>query len=515
MNYPNLTEDLFKKSANTYFISNGESVVNADGIFEKTNNKLVQRYPNKNKAPILSGVYVKSNHFNFWNIIQKYLPQGCFISHAYVSPEYQARVGIKLLESKYPTFDLSQLIGNETNPELIGKYKDLYLFQLNYDKVKQLLSNYSINWSKPNTTVHQRGLALDITFNSEYYDIVVGIIKWFYVNNNHILNLSGVFIKQSDTEIHIEFNEDSSNINSITGNTFLITNGINSPVSEFLKDKDGRFYEIMKNNGHIDLIDTSINKQMLSKMPNHSKKNNSSLAKAFREILDDSLGGQGGIISSLVQGQLDYSMSLINGLMGAVSVLADELDSLTEGRASILIKEAIESEIEKTSDNNFIKNKALDMSPILPEDSKILRNKENIVSSTSKTNIRKSRIAISNNNRNISRKDPKTTPDQTEFTYDNLRVVSNKIESHVLTYDHFGDMTNEFVINLEKNIGKYSISISDVYIKIINHNLNSLNVKAYAKDLNGSSVIFSQKTINKDSIEISFSPSFSGTIEVY
>ena len=519
MNYPNLNDQIFKDSAKTYFINAGTQTLSNNQIFETVGPTSTLRYPINGNTIIFDGVYVKSNHFNFWNTVSPYLPQGCFISHAYVSPESQARIGIEMYVKNYPTLKLTSLIataGSEPNPELIGKYQNIYLFQIEYSKIKSALANKGINWALPNTTVHQRGLALDITFKVEYENIFVNILQWFYSNNKIELGLSGVFIKQSPTEIHIEFVQDSSNITSFVGDSYFMVNGVNSPVSQFLSEKDGRFYEILKQNGHYDLIDTAYNKTSLSKMPTSAKKQNSMLATAIREILDDALGGPGGIISTLVQSQLDYSQGIINGLLGAVSVISDELDNLTEGRASILIKEAIESEIQKTSDITLIRNKTLSLSPITQNDAKVLMVKESPTSTSNKTTIRNSRITTGDANRAISKLDPKNTPKNTEPTYDNLRIPNGIIETASLTYDHFNDINTEFVINLEKTISfNYKTTVNNVITSIVKHNLNSTIVKAYAIDINGNSVIFSQTTVDVNNISINFNNPFSGTIEVY
>lgn len=519
MNYPNLSEQIFKDASNTYFINGGSQVIDNGRVYEKSGTSLVSRYPNYSKIDIIDGIYVKSNHFKFWKEISPYLPQGCFISHGYVPPEIQARIGLSLYENHYGSIKVNDILaseGSEGNPELIGKYKDIYLFQIDYPKLKYFLSNKGINWALPNTSVHQRGLALDITFKEEYYDIFVNILQWFYLNNKDELKLSGTFIKQSTNVMHIEFLEDSSNVQNFVGNSYFMTNGVNSPVSSFLKGKEGRFYEIMKSNGHLDLADTGYNKQLLAKMPNSAKRHNSALAKAIKEILDDTLGGPGGIISTLVQSQLDYSQSLINGLLGAMSVVSDELDNITEGRASILIKEAIESEIEKTSDNILIKNKALSLYPLSSDDSDVLMIKETPTISDSKLKIRKNRIKKSDTNRSISKTDPKKTPDNTEPVYDSLRVTDGIVHVTNLPFDHFSDINTDFVINLEKNSKKkYTTTVNNITTKLITHNLNSSDVKAYAKDSNGSLVVFSQNTKDSNNIEISFNTQFSGTIEVY
>lgn len=519
MNYPDLNNQIFKDAAKTYFINSGTKTLKDNKIYETVGPTSTLRYPIKGDTVIFDGVYVKSNHFNFWNTVSPYLPQGCFISHAYVSPENQARVGLELYSKNYPTINLNTLIatpGTETNPELIGKYKKIYLFQVDYVKIKSALTNKGINWALPNTTVHQRGLALDITFKLEYYNLFVNILQWFYINNKNELGLNGVFIKQSPTEMHIEFSEDSSNITNFIGDSYFMISGSNSPVSQFLSDKDSRFYEILKKNGHRDLIDTPFNKTMLSRMPTSAKKQNSMLATAIREILDDALGGPGGIISTLVQSQLEYSQGIINGLLGAMSVVSDELDTLTEGRASILIKEAIESEIQKTSDSALIRNKTLNLAPITLNDTKALMVKEPPTSTLTKTNIRNNRIVKSDTNRAISKKDPKNTPNNTETTYDNLRQPTGTISVTNLAYDHFNDISTLFAINLEKNeILKYTTTVNNITNKLITHNLNSNIVKVYSIDINGNSVVFSQNTIDSNNINISFNTPFSGTIEVY
>ena len=519
MNYPDLNNQIFKDAAKTYFINAGTQTLKDNQIYETVGPTSTLRYPIKGNTVIFDGVYVKSNHFNFWNAISPYLPQGCFISHAYVSPENQARVGLDLYSKNYPTIDLNTLMatpGSEPNPELIGKYQKIYLFQIDYVKIKSALSNKGINWALPNTTIHQRGLALDITFKVEYYNLFVSILQWFYANNKNELGLSGVFIKQSPTEIHIEFTENTANITNFIGNSYFMISGANSPVSQFLSDKDSRFYEILKKNGHFDLVDTTFNKSMLAKMPTSAKKQNSMLATAIREILDDTLGGPGGIISTLVQSQLDYSQGIINGLLGAMSVISDELDTLTEGRASILIKEAIESEIQKTSDSALIRNKTLTLSPITINDAKALMVKEPPTSTTSKTNIRNSRVTKSDSNRSISKLDPKNTPNNTDTSYDALRHQTGVVETTTLTYDHFNDISTSFAINLEKTaILKYTTTVNNITNKLITHNLNSNSVKAYAIDKNGTSVVFSQTIVDNNSINVGFNNPFSGTIEVY
>jgi hypothetical protein len=519
VNYPTLNEPVFKDASSTYFINAGVATVIDGKIYETVGTSSILRYPLPSQQVIIDGVYVKSNHFKFWKEVSPYLPQGCFISHGYVSPENQARIGLSLYEKAYNKLILSEFVaveGSEPNPELIGKYKDIYLFQVDYSKIKYFLNSKGINWALPNTTVHQRGLALDITFKKEYYGTFVNVLKWFYLNNKQELNLSGVFIQQSENVMHIEFVEVGSNVTNFIGDSFFMVNGVNSPVSKFLNGKESRFYEIMKSNGHLDLADTAYNKNLLAAMPNSAKRHNSALAKAIKEILDDALGGPGGIISTLVQSQLDYSQSLINGLLGAMSVVSDELDTLTEGRASILIKEAIESEIEKTSDNILIKNKALDLTPLTIDDSDILMIKEAVSTSNNKLDIRKKRIKKSEANRSISKIDPKKTPDNTEPVYDSIRKTDGNIQISNLAFDHFSDINTNFVINLEQNVtGKYTTTVNNIKQQLISHNLNNINVKAYAKDLKGILVTFHQNSIDSNNINIEFNTPFSGTIEVY
>lgn len=513
MNYPNLNDTLFIESAKTHFLNNGSHLVENGKIYEINGTNKTYRYPLKGNPGHIDGVYIKPNHFKFWNIVSRYLPLGCYISNAYVPPETQARVGLNLFEENFPNIPIHSLIGNESNPELVGKYKELYLFQVDYNKLSAMLTSNNIKWARPNNSIHQRGLALDITFNSEHYQIVLSIIKWFKENNIE-LNLSGIYIKQSENELHIEFNENILDQPIMAENTYMMTGGINSPVSEMLMNKDDRFYEILKRNGHVDLIESGIGRKSLARLPHSVKHQNSTLAKAIREIIEDSMSGQTGLISVMVQSQLDYLTGLVNGLIGAMSVVGNELDPLTSGRASVLLKQAIESETAKTLDSTYLKNKVLNLQPLTNEDYGIIKIQEPPLTQSNKTKLRKNRNKISSDNSKISRKDTKNTPEHSERGYDAIRVSSEQIEVP-LGYDHFGTIKNELVFNSIVGKMKYEEVVTNITIYTITHKLNSLSVKAYARENNGQYVIFSQTIIDSNNISVSFNSPFSGTIEVY
>ena len=509
MIYPSntdLSQSFFQTAALTYFQYGNTSTIVDSKIYEVTGSSTILRYPSKPR--IVDGVFLKSFHFDFWNSIGQYLPQDAYISNAYVSPEMQATIGLELLVEQYPLIDLSTFQSSSTNPELVGKFNNNYLFKFNYDQIQQELSAKSIIWAKPNCSVHQRGLAIDITCND--FDTMYSIINWLYNTNIKNTTLSGVFIKQNDNQLHVEFKESVLIKQSEPGNTFILNGSDSTTVETFLNGKESRFYEILKANGHVDLDETSISKATLSKLPLKAKKQNSFLAKAIKEILSDALGGTNGLISKLVQEELQYVLGLTNGSIGALKQLGVELDTLTEGRASSAIRDALESESVKTVQYGIISNKLKTFSPIIPSDSNSLSIIEQQSVITNRYNNEYSNILTSQSNITDSQSDTKNTPNNTEPGYDQLRKT-NITQIINLGYDHY--------LMVDENISPVTTMFSNSFVadmfnstyQVIQHNLNK-NVTVTFKDLDGNIVIGDYEIIDKNTLSVSFNTPFTGTV---
>ncbi|MCK9428431.1 MAG: hypothetical protein M0R17_00290 [Candidatus Omnitrophica bacterium] len=519
MNYPkgsDLSLSYFNASALSYFQNGNSSLISDAKVYEVSgvNNSIkTLRYPLLQPL-ILDGAYLKSFHYDFWSIVGRYMPESTYISNAYIPPELQAKIGLKLLYDNNPNINFSKYKSKQTNPELIGKYNGNYLFEFDYNSIQSALNSLGYTWAKPNTSVHQRGLAIDIRTKSEYFDYVYNIVNWFYINNSDYFNLSGIFIKQSNTELHIEFNDSSLINESEPGHTALLFNESSSTISDFLKNKESKFYEILKQNGHSDLGDSKLPSSMLSKLPASAKKNNSSLAKAIKEMLEDCLSGPDGLLSKYVQTQLEYSTCLANASLGAIKVICEELDTLTGGRASILARDAIESEAIKSSQSNVIKSKLSSFLPISDDDSAALRVKELTTNLSAKLVEKKAEITLAETNISNSKKDTKKTSDSTNSVYDNLRVtnVSSVVD---LAYDHFAEISDNNIVNsIEKTItSTYSTTLYNVTTATIIHNLNK-TVTVNCTNSSGSTIIPSITVVDSNTIILTFSISFSGTVVI-
>lgn len=475
-----------------------------------------EQYPNTIKA--IQGVFIKNFHFDFWKVISPYLPKDSYISNAYVQPEMQAKVGLDLLVANVSNVSLEKYKTIKTNPELIGMYGTHYLFEFNYSSIKDELALVGIKWSKPNCSIHQRGLALDIT--SSKIDIVISIIQWFITNNNNFCNLSGVIIKQSTNKVHIEFNESSIINESSTGNTVIFNNSISKAVESTLKGKESRYYEILKANGHANLEDSAVPKHVISGLPLKARRQNFFLAKAINEILIDALGGSNGLISKVVQEEIQYVLGLTNGTVGALKCLGVELDTLTNGRASRVVREAIESEAVKTSHYVLIKNKLKKFDPIYDyEDSTNPKNTKKdgdslavadsvkIRESITKAEI--SNITLASSNLVDSMKDTKNTPNNNEKEYDLSRntEVSDVV---ILTYDHYLEFVSTDVVSNNS----YVVVINNETTKIITHNLNSSNITVSFIDSDGNVSFGGYEIVNNDTINVKFSSKFSGKVTI-
>lgn len=510
MNYPSdsdLAIDYFKNSALSYF-QYGNSLVISNGIYEINGENKVFRYPIK--LPELDyRVKLQRHHYIFWNIIGKYTPNGTYISNAYVSPSDQAVIGLSMLEEKIPGVSLSTYKDIQTNPELIGKYSSDYLFEFNYNKIQNVLSSFGISWSKPNASVHQRGLAIDLHVVDSYYSELVSITEWFK-SNNPDLNITNL-IKQDSNTLHIEFSEKVLTSSSIPGNTFLLNHSFGSGISSALNGKESVFYDILKANGHKDLEDCGLPTSMLSKLPDTAKRQNYFLAKAIKEMLESSLGGQNGIISELVQSELEYVLSVANGAVGALLRIGTELDTLTEGRASSLIRDAIESEGIKTTNNNIVKTKLKQFIPIYSEDYPGLNIAPDKDTYAANLSTKKLEVSTSLSNIADTFKDTKNTPNNNDTAYDNLRT--NSPDAIVtLTYDHYLTVDNNYIDYYElKKSSTYVENLFNVTYVTIKHNLNkTVSVNAY--DMNGTAAYGVYTVVDSNTVTATFTSSFTGKI---
>ena len=510
MNYPSdsdLSNDYFKNSALSYF-QYGNSLTISNGIYEINGENKVLRYPTK-LLNVDYKVKLQRHQYIFWSIIGKYVPNGTYISNAYVSPSDQAVIGLSMLEEKVPGISLDNYKYTQTNPELIGKYSSNYLFEFDYSKIQSALASFGISWSKPNSSVHQRGLAIDLHVVDNYYDELVSITEWFKSKNPE-LNITNL-IKQDNNTLHIEFSENALHSSYVPGNTFLLNHSFGSGISSALNGKESTFYEILKANGHKDLEDCGLPSSMMSKLPDTAKRQNYFLAKAIKEILESSLGGQNGIISELVQSELEYVLSVANGAVGALLRIGAELDTLTEGRASSLIREAIESEGIKTTNNNMLKTKLKQFIPIYSEDYPGINIAPDKETYSSNLSTRKNEVNAALSNISDSFKDTKNTPNNNDVAYDNLRNNSpDKIVT--LTYDHYLTTDNNYIDYYEiKKSSTYIENVFNVTYVTIKHNLNrTVSVNAY--DMNGTAAYGVYTVVDSNTVTATFNSSFTGKI---
>lgn len=506
MNLPsdqNLTINYFQNSALTYF-QYGTSLEISNGIYEVNGQNKILRYPIR-KAELDVKVNMNSHHVLFWSIVGRYLPNGSYVSNAYVTPSKQAKIGLALIEDN--SLSVSKFKGNITNPELVGKFKEHYLYEFDYSAIQSTLDSLSIKWSRPNTSVHQRGLAIDI-YSPNFSD-ALSVINWFKDNNPelYITNL----IKQSDNILHIEFSDKILKSTSIPGSTYLLNGSFSSGVGSALSNKVDRFYDILKANGYKNLEDTGLPAHALARLPVTAKKQSYFLAKAIKEILEDSLGGQSGIVSKLVQDELEYVLGLVNGIIGAVTTLGVELDTITDGRASRLIREAIESEAIKTANSQLIKNKLITMSPIVSKDY------PSILSSVSKTlhdssmSSKENLVSLAKSNISDSFKDTKNTPKNKTIEYDNLRNT-NTDSIVILGYDHYMMSEDNRLEYYENKINNsFETSIFNQTNVTLNHQLNkTVDVKCY--DLSGNNVVGNVNIVDSNTVSITFTPAFTGKV---
>lgn len=508
MKTPVSTDSFYLNSALTYFEYGSDYLIDNNQVFEKYNGKSILRYPNH--EAISKSVMLKKHHFDFWETYSKYLPKGSYISNAYVSPEYQAKKGLELLLEKQPTVDLGKYKLSKSNPELIGMFNGHYLFEFDYNKVANSLKDYGIFWAKPNCSVHQRGLAIDIRFNVADFDTVSSILKWIVSSGD--AGLSGVLIKTASNEIHIEFSDSVLLSNKPITNTFLIENKFNDVVSEVLKDKSSRIYDILKQNGHADLSDMGYDSKYIATLPENARNINSRLSNAINDIFADILGGPNGLISSYVQAQVEYPLALANGAIGAVLALSDELDRLTGGRASNTAREAIMSEVHKTPLNTFIKNTLDSFDSIDENSNKVFAVKEARVGHIAKISSKKSDVALAKSNL-LARNGDTINTSTTEKDYDRLRVTDlSKIVN--LEYDHYYDIDDivdsKVIVPQELVTNVFNITS----VNIIHGFTRDVTVKAY--DLNGNQVIGSiENGSDMNNVTVSFNNTFTGKIVIY
>lgn len=342
--------------------------------------KMGLKYPREYHLPIPEHVYVNEQQFNYWNVVSKYLPDGCSLKKAYVPGDVHAIEGLNLLKEKNPSFDFSSIVSldfekapekvnddyfkqqvvsktntftrtnKRTNPELNGKFGDYYLFQFDYEKVSAILNGYGIIWDLPGKNIHQKGIVLDIT--TTRVDEVYQILKWFE-NNNPELNASGRYETDQKTFIRVFFKD---NPTYVFPHEYGILNvASENNLSDFFDDNTtSKIYKILKDHSYGNL-DESVSGASLSAFPAHVRRKGTNLANALSLILQEVLGGSNGVISVFQQDINAYLMAIINGLTASNKLMAEELDRIGGGDVSSRVTKAFESGLNKKTVKKSVK----------------------------------------------------------------------------------------------------------------------------------------------------------------
>lgn len=339
---------------------------------------LGEKYPLECHLPIPEHVYVNEQLFNYWNIVSKYLPDGCSLLKGYIPSDIHAVEGLTLLRSKNPSFDLSSVVSldfekapakvnddyfklspttikdsftrtnKRTNPELNGKFEDYYLFQFDYQKVSDILKGYGITWDLPGTSIHQKGIALDIA--TTRIDEVLAILKWF---EDDSFNLSGEYETDQDTYVRVLFKNNPKYVFPTEYGILNIASENN--LKDFFDDNTtNKIYKILKDHSYGNL-DESVSGASLSAFPPHVRRKGTNLANALSLILQEVLGGSNGVISVFQQDINQYMMAIINGLMASNKIMAAELDRIGGGDVSTRMTKAFESGLNKKTVKKSVK----------------------------------------------------------------------------------------------------------------------------------------------------------------
>lgn len=342
--------------------------------------KLGLKYPLDYHLPIPEHVYVNEQQFNYWNVISKYLPDGCSLKKAYVPGDVHAIEGLNLLKEKNPSFDFSSIVSldfekapekvnddyfkqqvvsktntftrtnKRTNPELNGKFGDHYLFQFDYQKVLDILAGYGIIWDLPGKNIHQKGIALDIATTT--VEQTMSILKWFETNNPE-LNISGKYETDGSSYIRVFF---KNNPTYVFPHAYGILNvASENNLSDFFDDNTtSKIYKILKDHSYGNL-DESVSGAALSAFPAHVRRKGTNLANALSLILQEVLGGSNGVISVFQQDINAYLMAIVNGLLASNKLMATELDRLGGGDVSSRVIKAFESALNKKTVKKSVK----------------------------------------------------------------------------------------------------------------------------------------------------------------
>lgn len=338
------------------------------------------KYPREYHLPIPEHVYVNEQQFNYWNVISKYLPEGCSLTKGYVPGDVYAIEGLNLLKEKNPSFDFSSIVSldfekasekvnddyfkqqvvsktntftrtnKRTNPELNGKFGDYYLFHFDYQKVSDILAGYGIIWDLPGKNIHQKGIALDIATTT--VEQTMSILKWFETNNTG-LNVSGRYETDQKTFVRVFFKD---NPTYVFPNEYGILNiASENNLSDFFDDNTtNKIYKILKDHSYGNL-DESVSGAALSAFPAHVRRKGTNLANALSLILQEVLGGSNGVISVFQQDINAYLMAIINGLTASNKLMAAELDRIGGGDVSSRVAKAFESGLNKKTVKKSVK----------------------------------------------------------------------------------------------------------------------------------------------------------------
>lgn len=340
----------------------------------------VAKYPREYHLPIPEHAYVNEQQFNYWNLISKYLPDGCSLTKGYVPGDVYAIEGLNLLKEKNPSFDFSSIVSldfekapekvndnyfqqqvvsktntfqrtnKRTNPELNGKFGDYYLFQFDYQKVSDILAGYGIIWDIPGKNIHQKGIALDIATTT--VEQSMSILKWFETNNPE-LNVSGRYETDQKTFIRVFFKDNPTYV--FPTEYGILNVGYESNLSDFFDDNTtNKIYKILKDHSYGNL-DESVSGAALSAFPAHVRRKGTNLANALALILQEVLGGSNGVISVFQQDINAYLMAIINGLTASNKLMAEELDRIGGGDVSSRVTKAFESGLNKKTVKKSVK----------------------------------------------------------------------------------------------------------------------------------------------------------------
>lgn len=432
-----LSLKIFSDIANTHktVITNNSTDVkvkyNSISYVQEYNNETIEIYPIELKPVFDDGVYCTDSQYIFLAKLFKYLPKDTVVKHAYIPPNIQAKIGLELLNEINPTFDFDIIVGNKTNPELVGKYKDYFLHEFDYSLLQNILSTKNIIWANINKSNHQKGLEIDL-YSPKYQTLLVELIKYF-VDNSLIEGLKSYLIDENG--IHLQLTQEYLFKSLDVSSKQIINSGANNNISDCINNTSQKnIYQILKKHGYGDLKDNpTFSPSQLSRMPTNIKNRGTALSKAINESLQEVLGGSNGVLSNYQQNTNEYLLSMLRGALSAISQLAIELNTSTEGRASRIVLEAFESECLKSPTKESIINSLLSSSSLDKNDMASFISE---ITPAKKIEDKKTELSSINNNENIKNDVSNTESDVHSEIYKKYNFIEQTVLSKAtkLTY---------------------------------------------------------------------------------